>query len=314
MAALNKPHQLQLFVLSSDSSKNTAAPAPQPREVSDSGVSGAREQMDLQMVLDQRLSSETTISSEDEKRILHLEQALDQALIYLKELREQVKNQSQLEEQLASMEDYAYVQYQAITHLQAQVAQYQTTLSEQDTVIVELTSDTTLTKSNEGNSQLEVQQGRDILQQENAQWKHACQELQQECDRQHRKLASLEQEKATMQEQILQQVRRLDEGETAIQYWKDQHTLRQQQLQQLIQRVLGVLERKQNAETVQDPLDVSELLGILNSIQIEQPSSPSFPPTTANSLALPDFLVRRHHHRFDSPPGSLHRGHGASST
>ncbi|NJO51119.1 MAG: hypothetical protein HC840_18615 [Leptolyngbyaceae cyanobacterium RM2_2_4] len=47
-------------------------------------------------------------------RIYHLEQALDQALACLSDLRMQLQNQEILEAQLATTEEFAYVQQQAI--------------------------------------------------------------------------------------------------------------------------------------------------------------------------------------------------------
>ncbi|MFM7426704.1 MAG: hypothetical protein ACKO7W_17195 [Elainella sp.] len=65
------------------------------------------------------------------RRIQQLEQALDQALSYIEELRLQVQNQHLLEIQLADTEDYASVQQQAILRLKGQLAEQQQALEAQ---------------------------------------------------------------------------------------------------------------------------------------------------------------------------------------
>ncbi len=59
------------------------------------------------------------------ERIHHLEQALDQSLTFLEELRLQLIDQQFLESQLASTEEIANVQQQAIVQLKHQLAQQQ---------------------------------------------------------------------------------------------------------------------------------------------------------------------------------------------
>lgn len=62
-------------------------------------------------------------------RIYHLEQALDQALACLHDLRMQLQDQEVLEAQLATTEEFAYVQQQAIARLKQQLAQQQQVLN-----------------------------------------------------------------------------------------------------------------------------------------------------------------------------------------
>ncbi len=57
------------------------------------------------------------------ERIHHLEQALDQSLAFQEELRSQLAHQQFLETQLASTEEIANIQQQAITQLKQQLAQ-----------------------------------------------------------------------------------------------------------------------------------------------------------------------------------------------
>ncbi len=64
-------------------------------------------------------------------RIQHLEQALDQAMVCLEDLRSQIQNQQFLEMQLANTEDYASVQQQAIVRLKQQLSEQQQALDAQ---------------------------------------------------------------------------------------------------------------------------------------------------------------------------------------
>lgn len=63
------------------------------------------------------------------KRIGQLERALEQSLEYLYQLRQQLRDQQLLETQLASAEEIANVQQQAITELKQQLAQQQFSLA-----------------------------------------------------------------------------------------------------------------------------------------------------------------------------------------
>ncbi|MEO0408460.1 MAG: hypothetical protein AAF289_14020 [Cyanobacteria bacterium P01_A01_bin.135] len=55
------------------------------------------------------------------QRIHQLEQALDQALLYIDDLKQRVKQQADLDQQLATAQEYIYVQEQAIISLQQQL-------------------------------------------------------------------------------------------------------------------------------------------------------------------------------------------------
>lgn len=65
------------------------------------------------------------------ERIVHLEQALDQALTSLNELQLQVRDQAALEQQLAATEEFSHVQQQAIAKLKLQLTQQQETIEAQ---------------------------------------------------------------------------------------------------------------------------------------------------------------------------------------
>lgn len=85
---------------------------------------------DYQALLD-KLAQVQERDQERQTRIHHLEQALDQALTCLDELRLQVQHQQVLEIQLADTENYASVQQQAIVRLKLQLADQQQALEAQ---------------------------------------------------------------------------------------------------------------------------------------------------------------------------------------
>ncbi len=66
-----------------------------------------------------------SLHDEQLSRIYHLEQALDQALLYLDELRVQVRDQGILETQLATTEEFSSIQQQAIAQLKLQLERQQ---------------------------------------------------------------------------------------------------------------------------------------------------------------------------------------------
>ncbi|NJO75154.1 MAG: hypothetical protein HC833_16125 [Leptolyngbyaceae cyanobacterium RM1_406_9] len=59
-----------------------------------------------------KLAQSQSLEQQRVTRIYHLEQALDQALACLSDLRMQLQNQEILEAQLATTEEFAYVQQQ----------------------------------------------------------------------------------------------------------------------------------------------------------------------------------------------------------
>lgn len=232
--------------------------------------------------------------SDEQQRILQLEQALDQALQYLDELNVRIKHQSILEEQITLTEEYSYVQYQAIARLQEDLAQHKTIIDQRNQSITDLASDRALTQTN----LLSLQQDQLSLRQENAQWKNACQELQQECDRQHRKMLALEQENTAMQEQILQQARQSNEHETAVQYWKDRYAA----LQQGLLDIQALLEERLNKITHSTESGdlLSNILVRLQAIGKEgkkHNDNATFSTPSLHSFSLPDFLIRRYRHQ-----------------
>lgn len=232
--------------------------------------------------------------SDEKERIFHLEQALDQALCYLDELNVRVKHQAMLEEQITLTEEYAYVQYQAISRLQDDLVEHKDMIAQRNLTITSLESDRALAQTN----LLSLQQDQLSLRQENAQWKNACQELQQECDRQHRKMLALEQENTAMQEQILQQARQANEQETAVQYWKDRYA----SLQQGLHDVQKFLEEKMSSpeQESDNGINIPNILACIQAIDKKDDGNADVDELSASSLPsfnIPDFLIRRYRHR-----------------
>lgn len=83
-----------------------------------------------QALLDE-LAQAQTLDHERVARIYHLEQALDQALACIEDLKLQVHDQAFLEAQLATTEEFAYVQQQAIARLKLQLNQQRQLLEAQ---------------------------------------------------------------------------------------------------------------------------------------------------------------------------------------
>lgn len=91
--------------------------------------------LEIQALLED-LNQMRALEHERVSRIYHLEKALDQALVYLKELRGQIQVQSILETQLAQTEAFASVQQQAIVRLKQQLQQQEQTLRLRDRVML----------------------------------------------------------------------------------------------------------------------------------------------------------------------------------
>ncbi|MEL6222088.1 MAG: hypothetical protein AAFR31_05525 [Cyanobacteria bacterium J06627_8] len=69
------------------------------------------------------LANTRSLECQHIRRIYQLEQALDQSLIYLEELRLKARDRDSLHDQLLMTEDFAYVQQHAIAHLKKQLKQ-----------------------------------------------------------------------------------------------------------------------------------------------------------------------------------------------
>ncbi|MBD2076612.1 hypothetical protein H6F86_22535 [Phormidium sp. FACHB-592] len=124
--------------------------------------------------------------------------------------------------------------------------------------------------------------------------RHACQELEEERDRQYVRLTELENQTADMQEQILRQAQQASEYETAIQHWKDRCLSSQS----------GILKLKELLDQAlpDAPPALSELLTTLLAAADEpEPGSPTLIPVSPfpqeTKVDLPDFLLRRRNYK-----------------
>jgi chromosome segregation ATPase len=125
--------------------------------------------------------------------------------------------------------------------------------------------------------------------------RHACQELEEERDRQQTRIAEVESQTTDMQEQILRQAQQASEYETAIQHWKDRCFSNQSDVLKLKAFLEHVLPNP--------PAELSDLLAALLAAADEttEPSSPARLSNTAFNrepkVDLPDFLLRRRNHK-----------------
>ncbi|MBV9389236.1 MAG: hypothetical protein JOZ78_22680 [Chroococcidiopsidaceae cyanobacterium CP_BM_ER_R8_30] len=172
------------------------------------------------------------------ERMNQLEQALEQSLASLHELRQKLTDQQLLETQLVATEEIANLQQQAINELQRQLAALKQDLIAGQTRIEAL--ETQLAGQHTAQAQLQ----------------HAYQEMAAECEQGSSRLEQLEQETTLLQEKLLQQAQQASEYETAVHYWKNLYKERQHQLLEL---------KTALKELLPDPQD--QLLDILEAIQ-----------------------------------------------
>ncbi|MBV8886318.1 MAG: hypothetical protein JO235_20320 [Chroococcidiopsidaceae cyanobacterium CP_BM_RX_35] len=172
------------------------------------------------------------------ERMNQLEQALEQSLASLNELRQKLTDQQLLETQLVATEKIANLQQQAINELQRQLGVLKQDLTAGQTKIEAL--ETQLAGQHTAQAQLQ----------------HAYQEIEAECERGSSRLVQLEQETILLQEKLLQQAQQASEYETAVHYWKNLYKDSQHQLLEL---------KTALEERLPDPED--ELLEILEAIQ-----------------------------------------------
>ncbi|MGJ3247902.1 MAG: hypothetical protein ACFE0I_17710 [Elainellaceae cyanobacterium] len=244
-----------------------------------------------------------------DRRIHQLEQALDQALACLEDVRSRVHDQLILQDKLEIAEECVYVQYRAIERLKLELyerLQEQQSLEmslhrsqgvsfEQSRMIVTLQQDAALAQNKV--EELETEVAKQLKSQ--ARWQHRYQELQEEHQICQVRLEDLEQHQAEMQEQILAQARQASEFEAAIQHWKDRYFANQRQLAQLkgtIERSLSAQSESDNGATVAKPvlLELLAMIQLVMSVENEESHLASINPSTKfTTLDVPDFLLRR---------------------
>jgi chromosome segregation ATPase len=262
-----------------------------------------------------------------QERIRDLEQALDQSLVSLEELRSQAVSQQFLEQQLASTEAIANVQQQAIHQLKLQFAQHKAELEarleqakiratgEPRQLELGLQSDVSdlqqelgrrdrQIKELEAREQdarariIELEQKLQDLEFQNSRQadtrnfiQQAFQELESERQQSQYRIAELERQAAEMQEQILSQAQTASEYETAIQHWKDRFFGLHTQLQ--------ILQRTMQENAIEVPLELLDMLAALDAAARSEPKV--FPRTNTFEsevkVDVPEFLVRRRTYR-----------------
>ncbi len=251
------------------------------------------------------------------KRIEQLEQALDQALACLDELRSRIHDQTILQEQLETAEEFVYVQQQAIERLRAEldrqrqdkrslertIQRNQITVAEQVKAIAELHHDTALAQNKV--EELESELAHHLKSQ--ARWQQQYQELQANHDGCQTRLTNIEQQHTEMQEQILGQARQASEYEAAVQYWKDRYVTNHRHISHL--KALVEHQITTSADDESNALlhgVLSEVLAVIQLIvptETDEPPRPTAVPSPRFSpIDVPDFLLRRTYRTRSSPP------------
>jgi chromosome segregation ATPase len=212
-------------------------------------------------------------------RVHNLEEALEETVTRLDEANSRLSGQEYLEVHLASTEDTANVQQQAILQLKQQLSQKSYQLIQKDMAFNQLLQSRQAAEQRD-QAYLEAEiakqhQSQALLQQ-------ACQELEQDRETQQQRIQELEQQTAQMQEEILKQSQQSREYQTAIQHLKDYHLHLQAQITELYQAI--------DSSGVELPSEIQEIL-----VNLQDPlSSPQrgIRPYQDLSVDLPGFLKR----------------------
>lgn len=235
------------------------------------------------MRIDPELPSVQIIEGQG-SRILTLEHALDQALLVIADLREQLKDQQILEEQLSETELFSHIQQKAIVSLQKQLQQKSdqlseyTTLNERQTKTIDRVQDD-LALTSLKKEELEVQIAH--LVRREAHLQQQCQEFSELHDRQQERTQILEQQMTDLQEQVLYQVQQIREQETAVQHWKARCEAIYQQLQ-------AVVNRHESDRHIPLP-ELKEAIGYLGWLTSD-PRSSEVASSPSAKIELPRFL------------------------
>ncbi len=203
-------------------------------------------------------------NQQQSKRIHQLEQALDQALSYVDDLRQQVQDQQRLEEQLAMTEEYANVQQQAIIRLKQRLAEQaaeRVAAAQLTPTDAEPLGSSLPTKQNSNSiarldsyslssefagdlakviaaAQAHIESLNTEIEERTtfqARLQHTCQEIMTERDQLCNRMATIEQQNAELQEQILKQMKQISDYETGLRHWQERYMSTQQQFGQLKQ-------------------------------------------------------------------------------
>lgn len=214
---------------------------------------------DYQTLLDE-LAQAQVLDKERVARIYHLEQALDQALACLEELRLKVQDQNILEEQLVATEEFASVQQQAIARLKLQMAEQQQALEAQiletqqrDQAIQELlTTIETMTQAQQQEIErlrLRISQDHQEAQSHRSRIGKQFQDLQLALESRHQRVSELESETlaarsltASLQGQLEASQQQIRELSASLRQYRSSLA----QLETQIEQTHVVLEERQN--------------------------------------------------------------------
>jgi chromosome segregation ATPase len=212
-------------------------------------------------------------------RIRNLEEALEETVISFESAKSRLAGQEYLEVHLASTEETANVQQQAILQLKHQLSQKSYQLTQKDMAFNQLLQ---ARKSAEQRDQEYLETELAKQHQTQALLQQACQELEQDREIQQQRIAELEAQTAQMQEEILKQSQQSREYQTAIQHLKDYHLQSQAQITELYQAI--------ESSGIELPSEVQEIL-----ISLQDPIGSQrrgIRPYQDLSVDLPGFLKR----------------------
>jgi chromosome segregation ATPase len=212
-------------------------------------------------------------------RIHNLEEALEETVTSLEAAKSRLAEQEYLEAHLASTEETANVQQQAILQLKQQLSYKSHQLGQKDLAFNQLLQ---ARKSAEQRDQVYLETEIAKQRQSQALLQQACRELEQERETQQQRIQALEQQTAQMQEEILKQAQQSREYQTAIQHLKDYHLHQQAQISELYQAI--------DRSGIVLPAEIQEILANLQDPISSQPRG--IRPYQDLSVDLPGFLKR----------------------
>lgn len=212
-------------------------------------------------------------------RIRNLEEALEETVTSLEEAKSRLAEQAYLESHLASTEETANVQQQAILQLKQQLSDKSHQLTQKDMAFNQLLQ---ARKASEQRDQANLTTEIAKHRQNQALLQQACQELEQDREAQQQRVRALEQQTAQMQEEVLKQAQQSREYQTAIQHLKDYHLHQQAQITELYQAI--------DASGIELPTEIQEILANLQDPTIPKPRG--IRPYQDLSVDLPGFLKR----------------------
>lgn len=198
-----------------------------------------------------------TCQQEHLERIGQLEQALEQSLTSSNELRQMLRDQHLLENQLAATEEIANLQQQVINELKQRLVQQQQSVD---------------------------------MQSFQTRLHYVYRELERERDSALERLTQFEEQTVSLQEQLLQQSQQVREYEATVQYWKEQYL---ESLQIALQLKKAIEELALNCTNeLTELLTTVQSQTIVTDRALVVPKLPSPLKIQPNQVDLPAFLTR----------------------